>query len=707
MTDLNPQQQLAASHIEGPMLVLAGAGSGKTRVITCRIAHLLKLGVPSSEILALTFTNKAANEMRQRIKQLAHQSVWTSTFHSLGAHILRHSIAELGYKSDFTIYDERDSLHLLKACLAAKGHKQDKATLKSLKSAISNAKNALLSPQDLEQAFSSQFDHLLKEIFISYQAKLKEYNALDFDDLLYLPAQLFTSFPNILAFYQKRWSFICIDEYQDTNTAQYAITKSLIAKHKNLFVVGDPDQSIYSWRGADFRNILDFERDYPGATVISLEQNYRSTTHILEGANALIKQNESRYEKNLWSALGPGEKIKIYIAENEREEAHFVATQLADHFQKKILPLNECVIFYRTNAQSRPLEDVLLKFQLPYTIIGGISFYQRREIKDILSLLRMVISDSDFLSFARTINLQKRGIGSATLLKWQTAAEQAALPILVFCRYLINGSISAKLTSKQRQGLEDYLASIDALKNDLKQELPLKTLIAHAVEEMHYLDILKDDPETFEDRKENINELINKGAEWQEENPTSSLTAFLEEISLKAQIDESSSADAIQLMTLHNSKGLEFRVVFIVGLEEDLLPHLNAKDSSQALEEERRLLYVGMTRAKQLLHLSASSYRSIWGIPKVMRPSRFLDEIPQQYCFELNPKQDELSDEVSLSDGSGLAVGTAIIHRDFGKGTIKKVYETSLGTTYDVYFLDLNLTRSLVGKYAKFKVCSD
>lgn len=704
MMDLNTKQQLAAEHVEGPMLVLAGAGSGKTRVVTCRVAHLLKLGVPSSEILALTFTNKAAEEMRRRIKGLSNQDVLTSTFHSLGARILRESISVLGYRSDFTIYDENDSLQLLKNCLASLGYKDEKGLLKSLRSAISNAKNDLLKPQDLDQEFHSRHDQLLKDLYILYQDKLKEYNALDFDDLLFLPVKLFKESPETLKKYQKRWSFVLIDEYQDTNAAQYSMTKLLVDAHNNLFVVGDPDQSIYSWRGANIQNILEFEKDYKGAQVITLEQNYRSTSNILQGANALIMHNEERYEKKLWSDLGSGEKISVYMAPNERAEAGFVVEELISRTRSEHIPLKECVIFYRTNAQSRTFEDAFLKYQIPYTIIGGLSFYQRREIKDILALLRMAISSSDFLSFARTINLPKRGIGQATLNKWRDLAEKLALPIMSLCRELISRSIpEAKLTKKQEDGLRDYLSVLESLKSMHEEGLPLEEIVQEAIESSNYKDVLKSDPETASDRQENLEALINKAAEWSEERGKPSLVLFLEELSLRSSLDEAPQYDSVRMMTLHNGKGLEFELTFLVGLEEDLFPHINSKDSIEALEEERRLCYVGMTRAKKYLYLTASTYRFMWGNPKVMIPSRFLKEVPSEYLTVIGSEMEEEEEDVFFDEEDQMPTGTVVFHKDFGKGLIKKAYSTSLGVTYDVYFFESNTTRSLVGKYAKFK----
>ncbi len=539
MISLNPTQKLAAEHVEGPMLVLAGAGSGKTRIVTCRIAHLLKLGVPSSEILALTFTNKAADEMRRRIKKICNQTVLTSTFHSLGARILRESIALLDYPSHFTIYDERDKEQLLKNCVAKFDHKQQKGVVKSLSSAISQAKNELLWPRDLKEDAATLHDLSVKEVYALYQEELKRSRALDFDDLLFLTAHLFQTFPEALAIYQKRWLHILIDEYQDTNKAQYQIANLLSRSHRNLFVVGDPDQSIYSWRGAKIDNILGFEKDYVGAKIITLEQNYRSTSNILQGANALIAKNEKRYEKRLWSDLGVGEKIGVYVAENEKNEAAFVLETVRKKTREKKLKLQECVIFYRTNAQSRVFEDACLKRKVPYVIVGGLSFYQRREIKDILALLRMVVSDFDFLSFARTINLPKRGIGQATLSKWRHISEELNLPILALCRQLIKSPplVDVYLNKKQREGLESYLRVIDALKAMCEKKAPIEMIVKEAIDRCSYLDILRLDPDTADERKENLEALINKSVEWGEEAETPTLVPFLQELLLKSSLD--------------------------------------------------------------------------------------------------------------------------------------------------------------------------
>lgn len=694
MTQLNPQQKEAIEHIEGPALVLAGAGSGKTRVVTFRIAHLLALGVPASDILAVTFTNKAAGEMRERILKLAQQTVLTSTFHSLCARILRESIENLGFGRDFVIFDEDDSEKVLKECLVSQHSGEEKGFLKSAKLQISQAKNQLLEPEDIKDAF-------LSSIYRLYQQKLKEYNALDFDDLLFLTAKLLKSFPEILERYQKRWRFILIDEYQDTNFAQYMLIKLLAEKHQNVFAVGDPDQSIYSWRGANIQNILNFEKDFPGAKIIPLEQNYRSRTNILAAANALIEHNRGRFEKNLWSSRGEGEKIGLFIARSEHEETAFVIAQLKKHTQESRIPLHECVIFYRTHFQSRVFEDALLKARIPYVIIGGLSFYQRKEIKDILALLRLVLGGADFLSFARTINLPKRGIGEATLTSLRSYAQANGRDIFSACKELVERREGVKLSPRQFTGLKNYVEMIDCLREMVKQKNPLRDLVSSAIERSSYLEVLKEDPETYQDRRENLEELISKAAEWEEETAHPSLAAFLEELTLKTTHDEkdAASSDALRLMTLHNGKGLEFEVVFIVGMEEELFPHASSFDSEEELEEERRLCYVGMTRAKDFLYLSASRYRYLWGVPRTMRPSRFLSEIPSTFFHAYHESEQE-EEEPEIGE-ERFVPGDRVFHRDYGQGIVEKGYETSHGVTYDIFFPQMNSRRTLVAKYAK------
>lgn len=695
MKNLNPKQQEAVHHIEGPLLVLAGAGSGKTHVVTTRIAHLLQIGVPSSEILAVTFTNKAAGEMRRRVEKQTDQSVLATTFHSLSARILRESIQHLGYKNSFAIYDEKDSEQLVKTCIDMLGYKVEKGMVKTIRSQISQSKNDLLSPQDAAQTFTNPQDAFFVECYTAYQQKLKEYNALDFDDLLFLTVRLFREHPAVLAHYQKRWNFVLVDEYQDTNAAQYEITALLVKEHRNLCVVGDPDQSIYSWRGANIQNILNFETDFPGAKIIKLEQNYRSTENILNAANALIANNSQRYKKKLWSELGAGELINVFFAHNEKEEAEFVLKQI-DSFRNEGLSLNDMVIFYRTNAQSRSFEDILMRYNVPYTIVGGISFYQRREIKDVVALLRLLISDSDFLSFLRVINLPKRGFGGQTLTKLQKLSEELQEPILSLCEEILHGHVTFKLSKKQRDGLYEFLDTIKSVRRMVDERAPLQNILVEVVERSSYLNYLQEDKDTFSERRENIDELINKASEWDD---TLHLRDFLEDISLKAQIDEvSASLDSVKLMTIHNGKGLEYDVTFLVGMEEELFPHVNSKDNFEQLEEERRLAYVGMTRAKKHLYLTGSTFRTVWGTPKVMSPSRFLDEVPEQYIRYLN--KDKLP-EVAHDDVDELKPGTEVYHKNFGSGIIQRTYNTSHGEAYDILFKADNSVRSIIAKYAK------
>ena len=684
-SQLNEEQKRAVHHVDGPALVIAGAGSGKTRVVTYRISHLLSLGIPSAEILAVTFTNKAADEMRRRVERQSNQFVLTCTFHSLGARILRESIHHLGYQNNFTIYDEDDSEKVLKECCLALNVPLEKGFLKTARLAISAAKNSLETPKE---------DPVVAQLFEMYQNKLKLSQAVDFDDLLYLPTVLFKAHPDVLNSYQDRWSFILIDEYQDTNHAQHQLIQLLSGKHHNVFAVGDPDQSIYSWRGANVDNILNFEKEFAGAVIITLDQNYRSPSTILNAANALIQNNPSRYEKNLWSTLGPGEKIGLYVADTDHMEAEFIARKIMHHHAT--FPLDECVIFYRTNFQSRIFEDLLLKVKIPYVIIGGVSFYQRREIKDILSLLRIVLAGSDGIAFARTVNIPKRGLGEKAVEKIREAA--GSMTLLDFCTAVVDRKVEFKLSPKQMEGLRNYVNLILGLQEMAHQNVSLQTLVSEAIERSRYEEYLKEDPETFSERRENIAELITKAAEWEQENPSGTLAAFLEELTLKTSEDAKEPlADSVKLMTLHNGKGLEFSVVFLVGMEEDLFPHVNSRESEQALEEERRLCYVGMTRAKAHLYLTSTRNRFLWGGARSMRPSRFLAEIPSEYVEELTPRPRHRLDGASEE----LQIGDTVHHRDFGRGIIQRAYETSLGMTYDVFFEQSSRLHSLVGKYAK------
>ncbi|HRD55797.1 MAG TPA: UvrD-helicase domain-containing protein [Parachlamydiaceae bacterium] len=721
LNGLNEEQRQAALSIEGPLLVLAGAGSGKTRVVTFRIAHMLESGIEPSSILGLTFTNKAAAEMRERVHKLTSSYVLISTFHSLGAKILRESIGFLGFKPDFTIYDEEDILKLLKSCLDELEIKNKKLDPKTFRQLISKAKNEMRSADDVkDEKVEDELDALFSKVYTLYETRLKEYNAVDFDDLLYLPVKLFREYKEVLSLYQNRFNYLLIDEYQDTNASQYELARLLVQKSQNIFVVGDPDQSIYSWRGADIHNILDFEKDYPGAKVIRLEENYRSRENILKAANALITNNQDRYEKKLWSRLGSGEKIKCHTASSEREEASFIAERIRYYHDEKGVPYSQIALFYRTHAQSRAFEDYFLNRRIPYIIIGGISFYQRREIKDILAFLKVIYSNSDFISFLRTINLPKRGLGDATLDKLQLAASQEGMPIISYLEALVSQTAlhyPVKISLKQMTGVKEYLGLISEFRK-IHELTSIGQLVKSLIEESGYLNLLKEDPESYEERKENLDALIAKAFEWEFSKEEPTLGAFLEELSLKASLDETDeNKDRLNMMTIHNGKGLEFTVAFLAGLEEDLFPHVNARDSRQQLEEERRLCYVGMTRAKEYLYLTNCMQRYIWGISRMQRPSRFIREIPFEYLEKIRSPLgferkrferkeviefiDEIDQTVGLNEE--FSVGETIFHQEFGIGVIKHISESSVGKVFKIYFNNDKRERSLAAKYARLK----
>jgi DNA helicase-2/ATP-dependent DNA helicase PcrA len=633
---LNDEQRDAVDHVDGPALVLAGAGSGKTRVVTYRILSLLQKGVPASEILAVTFTNKAAQEMRERVMRQVSEPVLITTFHSLGARILRESITFLGYAQNFTIYDADDSLRLMKTCLndLDSGSKDRVKQAKTLRGLISSAKNELVAPDDVDTSeLVTVTEQLFPSAYAMYQRKLREFQAVDFDDLLYLPAQLFREHPDVLETYRNVWKYLLIDEYQDTNGAQYQLVRMLVEKSRNLFVVGDPDQSIYSWRGANMKNILTFGQDYPGAKIIRLEQNYRSQETILRAANAVIEQNCNRYDKELWSDRGVGSQVQIFSGYTERDEAQFVVNKIRAHRSADQMPLRNMVIFYRTNFQSRQFEDVLLRNRIPYVIVGGLSFYQRKEIKDIIAYLRMVQSGADYVSFARVINLPKRGIGNTSVEKIRMAAEALHISVFEVCRKLVNGDpdVGFKLSARQKAGIGEFVTLIETVRA-VAETGSLRKTVEQIATSSGYFGYLSEDPESQEDRKENIQELISKAAEWDIEREESSLDAFLEELSLKSSLDEKGvGQDCVHLMTLHNGKGLEFPVAFLCGMEEQLFPHASSMESPDQLEEERRLCYVGMTRAMDYLYMTCVSFRTLWGATRPMRRSRFLGEIPAEY----------------------------------------------------------------------------
>jgi len=685
---LTEAQKEAAFHVEGPMLVLAGAGSGKTRSVTARIAHMINLGIPASSIVAVTFTNKAAGEMKERVHKMTNSNVMIATFHSLGAKILRESARAIGLHPSFTIYDEEDQEKVIRECLKQDGDEVSKADVKLLKNFISKCKNSFAIPNEP-----------MTPLFHRYQEKLKSYGAVDFDDLIYLTVKSLKEYPEVLQQYQARWRFFLIDEYQDTNHSQYELIKLLLGETENVFAVGDPDQSIYSWRGSTIRNIMQFESDFRNARIVRLEENFRSTNTILRAANSVIENNGERYEKSLWSSLGEGEKIAHFVGGDEKEESAFVAETI------KNLTLNgtsydEIAVFYRTNAQSRTFEDELIHRGIPYTIIGGLSFYQRKEIKDVLSYLKMVESDLDFIAFQRTINLPKRGLGEASIAKIRQAFETSGMGLLPLLREIVWGANTALLPKKQREGLQRYIEDIGAMRT--KKEGGIGHLLHYAMHDTGYLAGLESD-ESFEERKENLNELFAKGLDW-DMRGCGSLGTFLEELALKSSVEIEASG-SVKLMTLHNSKGLEFPAVFIVGVEEDLLPHVNSRESHDKVEEERRLFYVGMTRAKERLYICRSLFRSIWGQDRTQRKSRFIEEIAPDTIERVDEKRRVSAPKVEAffeeeAEACEFKVGDKVMHKDFGIGEIKEAMISSLGLVYKVYFMKTGSQKSLVAKYA-------
>ena len=688
MSQLNAEQQRAVETVEGPLLVIAGAGSGKTRVVTTRIAHLIEKGVHPSQILGVTFTNKAAQEMQHRILQLTSSSVIISTFHSLCAKILRESIDNLGYDNNFLIYDEDDVQKLLRECLSEIGIPKNQ--VKAFRQEISQHKNGM-SCLDHDQ----QFNRILE----LYQKKLKNANACDFDDLLLLTVELLEKFPEVLQKYQDRWHYFLVDEYQDTNEAQYRMVNLLCSARRNLCVVGDPDQSIYSWRGAQIKNILDFQKDYPEAVIVPLEQNYRSHNTILEAASAVISHNSARLEKKLWSEREKGPKIELIEAESDYDEAEKVVSKLRRLEEKEAIPLSQMVVFYRTNFQSRVLEDRLLYHNIPYRIVGGVSFYQRKEIKDILAYLKLLVFPKDIVSFMRVINLPKRGLGEAIIGRIKAGAESSGIPVLDFIEQGLQTEFAFRVTKKQLASLNQFL---DLLADFRRQSLScsIADLLEKIFKGSGYEQVIQGDPETFEDRLANIQELIVKATEWEIEAEDKNIELFLEEITLKSDHQmQSLEQETVTLMTLHNGKGLEYEAVFLTGLEEDLLPHVNSRASKEAQEEERRLMYVGITRSKNFLTLSFAKERHLFGSFRMQRPSRFIREIPKT-CF-----QEKIS-YIERGKNRFFDIGDHIYHKEFGEGTVEGKYQTSFGLTYRIYFQQEAVTKSVVAKYGQLELCN-
>ena len=638
---LNDRQCEAVKHTEGPLLITAGAGSGKTKVLTCRIAHLLELGVAPYRILAITFTNKAAKEMKERVTNLVGaqaDSIWLSTFHSFCAKLLRFEVDGFhGYTRNFTIYDSSDQLVLVKDCLKKLNLDDKQFMPRSVLGTISSAKNVLMDAKAFAAKASDFYEQKVADVYALYQEKLRENNAVDFDDLLFLAVRLLQEKEEVREKYQSRFQYILVDEYQDTNHAQYALTKILAARWRNICVVGDADQSIYAWRGADIRNIIDFTRDYPDAASIKLEQNYRSTKTILHAANAVIDNNESRPKKTLWTENPAGNKIIHYQAQTEHDEADYIAGVIYNRHEISHEPYGDMAILFRTNAQSRVLEEKLMRYAIPYTMVGGTKFYDRKEIKDVLAYLRLLYNPEDSLSLTRIINVPKRNIGATTMEHVAAYAEEQGISLFE----ALSSTDEIPVTKRARTSLENFAAMIFDLLNDIEGKDVL-SLIETVIKQTGYGDMLDKEAEhdpQGESRKENVGEFLSVAKDYMDSNPDGNLQDFLENVALVSDVDDFESSDSkVTLMTLHAAKGLEFPVVFLTGLDEGLFPHSRTLLDPAQVEEERRLAYVGITRAEQQLYVTNAITRTMYGRISAYMPSRFLAEIPPQLMEDYHRK---------------------------------------------------------------------
>jgi DNA helicase-2/ATP-dependent DNA helicase PcrA len=702
LADLNPAQREAVLATEGPLLVVAGAGSGKTRVLTYRVAHLINAcGVKPHEILAITFTNKAAGEMRERLGDLlgpVANAIWILTFHAACGRILRREAPRLGYRSNFTIYDSADQVRLTKACLEELERDPKRFVPRGIHAQISAAKNQLVTPAEYAERVASFYDQTVAEVYDLYQRRMFASNAVDFDDLLMLTVQVLERFPEARERWQKAFRYVLVDEYQDTNHAQYRLLQLLAEKHRNVCAVGDPDQSIYAFRGADIRNILEFERDFGETRTIALEQNYRSTNSILGSANSLIEHNRERKPKNLWSDLGEGEPVRVLEVEDEHAEARFVAAEIALLVEEDYSGA-EIAVFYRTNAQSRVLEDVLVRQGVAYQVIGGPRFYERAEVKDVIAYLQGIDNPYDAVSLQRIANRPRRGIGDASLARLQTHADAFGISLWEAVPQADDAGISgAPLRAVQQ--FHGLLQSLMA--GALDMEVP--EVIERVLEQSGYLESLRAE-RTIEaqGRIENLQELVGVAQEYQHTAPEPSLSGFLQEISLYSDQDAIRGEQSlVTLMTLHNAKGLEFRAVFMIGMEEGIFPHARSIEE-QGLEEERRLAYVGMTRAKERLVLTHASARSLYGSRSYNLPSRFLDELPDDKVerHRLQPASwsgyGSPTGIAPREEHVSLSTGDSVRHETLGEGVVTAIERGGLVT---VRFASDGSERRLMLDYA-------
>lgn len=726
--ELNPQQLDAVKHTNGPLIIFAGAGSGKTRVLTYRIAYLLSLGVSPFHILAVTFTNRAAAEMRERVQQLVGsdgRNVWISTFHSMAVRILRREARHIPYDQSFIIYDDADQMTVMKRCIEELRVDDRKFRPRGVLAEISSLKNELVDPEEYSELVRNVREETIAKLYSLYQKKLRQQNAMDFDDLLVQTVRLFRSEPQVLQNYQQRFQYIMVDEYQDTNHAQYVLIHLLAGGRKNICVVGDDDQSIYGWRGADIRNILNFERDYPDVRVIKLEQNYRSTQCILNVANELISHNRGRKPKELWTSNREGAPVYFYQAFDEKDEAKFVGNTIKDLISRGEAVYRDCAVFYRTHAQSRPIEEECIRSGIPYRIYGGQRFYERKEIKDILAYLRVVSNPADEVSLRRIINVPRRGIGDTTIARVEEAALRTGR---TFAEALAHPEC-ADLGARAVGAIKGFFKMVNRWMA-LEGAVSIVGLVERILDETGYTAVLENEKTVeAETRLENLKEFLVVAQQYDSANDRS-LAGFLEELALVTDIDNyQPGEDAVVLMTIHSAKGMEFPVVFLTGMEEGLFPHARALDEESELEEERRLCYVGITRAEERLFLSRAMHRSIYGSVEFRQPSRFLDEIPGEYLCPALPGGGmqksgtavgchETAEHVLKESSAGkkeaaavtvpqeqcqFQVGEKVEHKKFGRGI---VMETKIGPGGDleVYVSFENAGfKHLLAKYAPLK----
>jgi len=727
LNGLNPEQQKAVKTTDGPLLLMAGAGSGKTRVLTHRIAYLMvEKQINPYNILAITFTNKAAREMKDRIYSMmggVADEIWVSTFHSMCVRILRRDIDRLGYNRNFTILDTTDQQSVIKSILKEKNLDPKKYDPRAILGSISSSKNELITPEEFAKNAGGHLDQIVADVYDRYQKRLRKNQALDFDDLIMVTIQLFQRVPEVLEYYQRKFQYIHVDEYQDTNRAQYMLVKLLAQRFQNLCVVGDSDQSIYRWRGADIANILSFEKDYPRAQVILLEQNYRSTKSILLAANEVIKNNLNRRPKNLWTENPEGKKISYYRADSEQSEAQFVAGKIKEAVENRARKYSDFAILYRTNAQSRVMEEVLLKSNIEYSIVGGIKFYDRKEIKDTLAYLRLIANPDDDISLTRVINVPKRGVGSSSVDKIANFAELHDISMFQALASVELLGLSPKITKACR---EFY----DLINNytHMQEFLSVTELVEEVLEKTGYREMLHAEKSIeSQSRLENLDEFLSVTKNFEEANEDKSLIAFLTDLALVADIDkldeDGKQVDTVVLMTLHSAKGLEFPVVFLMGLEEGVFPHSRSLMEEAEMEEERRLAYVGITRAEEELFITNAQMRTLFGRTNMNPPSRFIGEIPTNLIEGLEPKRvaattspfgstsarhaaavrkPVLRPMTTTTGGEelGWKVGDKAVHGKWGTGTVVSVKGEGEGIELDIAFPSPVGIKRLLAKFA-------